>query len=692
MFPSASKKKRRRLEAREKRYLASVENYPVEGQQPDADLPAIHEAAVPEVGSEDDGGEWRGEVEVLASPEPSVVLRQPEPVDTRGDVDGEEVWNERPEETGPEVSFGDFMCSLQAKGSVTKTAMTDMIAYMVRNKDHVISGLTNGDIRTYYKMRQDAEKNLPSVYLDVAVTPANGDEDATWRRLHAYPMKRLTRENVRLNYTMYYMDLHELMAFHRYLHGMKEGSDEIDISVDGLPETKSGGLSIDVLSIRFVDCRTVYSQVILQPARKAMGIPEDIILEPFLRGLTRAGLRVRRVIADAPKRAALQGIKQHSSKFACPYCIAKKDGKVYRSTSMFAAERTDADLRRLGAELEANRHGADTDWDDFVGVKRLSPLAAVEGLDLVQDFPAECMHMVHLGIVRKFINLCYHTPQSRVRDSDVHRVQDGELNAILLRSKGLSLFSRRVRRLDQANFKAEEFRNLILAFWPAVMESLPPEAVRCWMLLVYIVRAVYLPDELLSNGLLEDTYMKAGAWYRSFESTFGPDACSYYIHIFGTHLDKVRVHGPLSETSATIFESHYEKLKRGYKGGTTATGTQALKNLLLSLKSGHVCKRKRKLSLRLTSKTNDKLVYLRGGRIIELTAILPATVEGNVVSVESAFVPFPNLNFSRVLAFKRRSVDDEAAETVVVARNEVLGQVVECDQFLSVLTWNMLDC
>ena len=695
MFSHTPKRKKRRLESRAERYRQSLGEYPIDARRPAGDLPALHERLdeddVSDVEEAVDAGEWRegdeAGVDVDRWPAdeaaPSDVLPAPL-VPEPAPVEDQEIEED-------DVSFGDFMCCLQAKGSVTMTAMTEIISYMVRNKGEIIQGLESGSINTYYRMRTEAESRLPCVYLNVNVTmaPVDGGGEETWTRLRKFPKKRLERTGAQLNYTLYYVETSELIAYHERLHGLRYSCNEIDMSVDGIPETKSGGLSVDVLSIRFTNCRMVYSQAILQPARKAMGIPDNVILEAFLRGLQTCGLRLRRVIADAPKRAGLQGIKQHSSKFACPYCVAKKSGKVFKSGSMYADERTDADLRRLGAEVEAHQPRTEEELDACAGVKRLSPLASVEGLDLVMDIPAESMHLVHLGIVRKFIGLCYLTAQSRSRDSEVSRVQDGELNAILLRSKGLSRFSRRLRRLDQANYKSEEFRNLVLVYWPAVMDTLPPEAVKCWLTLVFVVRALYLPDGLLPEGLLEEAFAKAGSWYRLFEQTFGPECCSYNVHIFGSHLDKVRIHGPLSEASATIYEGHYERIKRAYRGGTMATGTQALKNVLLAMRNGHNCGIRNTLSLRKTSKTDDTLVYVRDGRILRLTGLLEADVTGFVVPVESAYVPFPNLNFSRVLAFKQRLIGESEA-AVTVPREEIVGQVVECHGFLSVLTWNML--
>ena len=584
--------------------------------------------------------------------------------------------------------FSDFLCSIQARREVPKQVMSDIVAYMVEHRDDLLETFQAGELQSYNQMQRESRRDVPTSYVTVAVQkPGAGEE--LWQRKRVYPKKRIAEGGYTVNYVLYYCDVKDIVDFHNSLHGTPVKSKVVDMSLDGVPQSKSGGISMEVLSVRFIECRTVYTVAILKPMRKRMGICDDVILEPLLEGERLGHVEIRRVVADAPKRASLQGLKQHSATYSCPYCKARKTGKSYPASTMGAEERTDEDLRRLANEVADRPPRTEGEEAYFAGVKGLSPLRAVRHLDLVEHVPAEMMHLICLGVVRKMISMSVRGGGFRQADVECRQVSDDFLNSILLKTKSLTRFSRRTRPLDPANYKAEEYRNLALVYWPAVMRWLPRESVEVWLLTVYLFRATCLDNDMYSKMDTERLQAAVRQWYRSFESAFGVRNCSYNVHVF-SHLLWIREQGPLPETSALPYESHYNLLKRSYRPGTESIGTQAMGNLAAALKYGHKCRNPKILRTRNTGKTDDRYVYLRSKELLLLSEVDEEGATGRVVPVQAAFVPVSGLNFNEVLAFKM-AADGSLGEQRTVQMEDVAGQAVVCDKFISVVTWKMLD-
>ena len=398
--------------------------------------------------------------------------------------------------------------------------------------------------------------------------------------------------NLTVDYVLTYVPLEAVCELHSSLHGDCTGSPYFDLSLDGIPDNKSSGLSIDLLSLRFIDCRTVYTLAVLQPARKGMGIPDVVILDHFLEDYKESSKKLRRIIADAPKRAGLQGIKQHSGSYSCPYCTAKKVDKHYPTTTIGAPIRTDGELRRLAAAAE----DGEEDEDILQGVKGESPLSSIN-IDLIRDVPSEKMHLCDLGVVRKIMQLSFKCPAFKNKDIPIQRSSDSDLSQRFMQIKVLPQFARRTRPVDLSNYKAEEFRNTCMFYWPAVADTVPTKVAPLWLLTTFAIRAACLPDDLFDTFSEEyDLEDVTNQWYLMFQRVFSVKYCSYNVHVFGCHLHLLRELGPVTETSAVCFESHYNTVKKSYRPGTPSTGQQALVNSLLATRYTHFCKKRRVLT------------------------------------------------------------------------------------------------
>ncbi len=587
-----------------------------------------------------------------------------------------------------------FFVGLQARREVPKAVMSDIVSYLRKNRSAMASVLEKNELPNFRSMRGRVENRMPPIRMDISCSDVTGASVMLAQR-KTFPKKEILRKNLRVQYTLYYVSLKAVRQWHIAAHPKKRPealSKQFDFSIDGVPESRSSGLSIEILSIRFVNCRNIYTVCILQPARKRLENKDAIVLKPFLDELEESGLTVRYVIADAPKRASLQGLKSHAATSSCPYCHARKVDGCYPAASYNRRPRTDEEHRKRGQEI-ADGTGDPSVEDD--GVKGVSLLAAIPGLDLIHDVPAESMHLVCLGVVRKMMKLMYKQVgvANKIRKySALYRpVSEEPLNEELRKTKGLSQYSRRPRDFDAAVYKAEEYRNLVLAFWPAVLNTCPLGTREAWLRTVYCVRGFSLPNTLYRN-LKEKTGFGTEdlrKWYVEYEAVFKAISCSHNTHVF-SHLDVVRELGPLATTSACHYEDHYAYVKLNYRAGTISKGKQALESLLLIQATGHSCVKQRKVGMKSSSKIDDRFVFLKDGRIIVLTEVSPGgKLAGRRVRTKNAPNLLEDVNLEDVLIF-RADANDEAEEVTAHVR-DVLGKVVFCGGFASVITWTMME-
>ncbi len=630
----------------------------------------------------EDAGDWReGDADFYDVLLADVLPQLPgPPVAEAVDLEEEEVRPQRLPLAKDATDVSTFFAGLQAKRDVPVAVVSDIISYINENRNLFADLLADSPLPNFRTMRARAARLVPQVRLD-AVFRDTDNSLVTFGGRDSFPVTEMTDRQLTKEYVLYYVSTSEILDYHVQLHPDDPAPTYFDLSLDGIPESKSGGRSIDVLSIRYEGCRNIYSIALMQPARKGMGLPDDITLPHFLREYDESRVRLRHVIADAPKRAALSGLKQHSSNFACQYCIAEKEDRVYPWTSLMAEERTNEGTRRMA---EAG--------DESLGVKRPSPLRQVESLDIIRHVPAEKLHLIDLGIVRKIIQLSFKCPQFKAKQVDFPRADDTRFNQALEAAPSLPNFSRRTRALDTANFKGEEYRNLGLAYWPIVKRYLPSQVADVWLLTVFIYRAVSLPDEAYATfrGKYNlDELLKA--WYKGYEAAFGKQNCSYNTHTF-SHVRKVRELGPLSETCAYAFEGHYNHLKKSYRPGTASTGKQALSNMLVAARHGHACAKKNVVTGKVTRKIDDSWCYVADVGVIKVSAATTATVQGRVMPTQAQNELLRGLDFNDVWSFalshSRDALNLESETTYLL--EDVMGKCVVVDGVASVLPWDVL--
>lgn len=102
------------------------------------------------------------------------------------------------------------------------------------------------------------------------------------------------------------------------------------MSIDGVSESKSTSISLDVYSIKFDGCRDVFPIKIVRPIQKGL-INHQEQFACVLNDLIENSIKLSAVVADNPKRSFIRNSMQFSSTFGCEYCFSA--GVPFKSTN-----------------------------------------------------------------------------------------------------------------------------------------------------------------------------------------------------------------------------------------------------------------------------------------------------------------------------------------------------------------------
>ena len=311
--------------------------------------------------------------------------------------------------------------------------------------------------------------------------------------------------------------------------------------------------------------------------------------------------------------------------------------------------------------------------------------------DIINQIPAEYMHLVCLGVVKKLFKLAFQA-DNRMRIIDHQRLK--ELNQHLLETQVPSEFSRRTRPVDFSNYKAEEWRNMILIYFPFIVNCLAtsPDEALLWSILAFIVRANILNFDRYSQVWVEvDMEKLVQIFYRKFESMYGKASCSYNIHVF-SHLTKLRALGPLTTTSAFAFEDLYGILQRCYQSGTSSTGKQAFQNYFLKKLTFHQCEKTISFSCKQTKKRQDGIVCTEDGKWYNIVKVFsPDMFVAREIKTGKFTQPIGNnfmaLDFSLVGVWKYLSISNFETN---INKDDIIAKGTQVGDLLIEVPFNVL--
>ena len=268
----------------------------------------------------------------------------------------------------------------------------------------------------------------------------------------------------------------------------------VQISCDGLSECKSNSNSIDVYSIRFDKCNTVYPHTMTRPVDKYKLNPKQYFTY-FIQDLCDHSYTIKLFVGDNPKRALAREALNHASLYACEYCFHKatsheiknhelekkrkkleaqlftieeritnlhdqeemdteeldtlnsmrsfvmtslcelKKGKkkvVWPSSSQNGEPRTQA---KIEAIIELMKEKGKLTQDEAKGIVGESPLLKIPNLDIVRDCPGEYLHSTCLGVVKRLVELTFNVGEVRQRITKRKLSSVASFNEVIIKIK-----------------------------------------------------------------------------------------------------------------------------------------------------------------------------------------------------------------------------------------------------------------
>ncbi len=167
-----------------------------------------------------------------------------------------------------------------------------------------------------------------------------------------------------------------------------------------------------------------------------------------------------------------------------------------------------------------------------------------------------------------------------------------------LRELGLpSEMKRGLRSVQQAKYKASEWKNVVVVAFPVLLKILIRHKLRAeakvWIKYVYFVRALLLCD-IDYHALQEDFDLDGlrANLYKDYQRTYSIGHCVSNVHQMFAHMKEQRDRLPISYMSTEDFETFYALVRKGFTPGTPQVTKQIMRNIYLyyqSLGTNHAC-------------------------------------------------------------------------------------------------------
>ncbi len=364
-------------------------------------------------------------------------------------------------------------------------------------------------------------------------------------------------------------------------------------TIDGIPYGNSSSDNLHVMAVRFKGCRQVYLLEV-RIAKRTAGKDVHEFMDGLVNSCRDLGVTLDYFVADAPMRAFVKILKAHSGRYSCEICEASGvciNRKIcYPACQILQRTRTHDLWLQCVEDLEQQ---ADGGFSGHVrGIMGRSPLLSLPKFDIVKDAPVDPMHRDWLGLTkstlwRNTIGIGK-TGAISARGQRITALVSDAYKQIRLPRE----FSRKPRAVDYPNFKAQEWKSLLITSFQTicqvVTEEVSHEVGHIWITFTFLMFVYYGPEWLLQEmdqQFLTDLHETL---YDEFAEQFGPSACSYNWHSF-YHMPLVRRFGRPSEISTEPFESCYGQVKKSYQPGTRNVGLQIVRNMMLGALGHEEC-------------------------------------------------------------------------------------------------------
>lgn len=338
------------------------------------------------------------------------------------------------------------------------------------------------------------------------------------------------------------------------------------MNIDGLPLYKSSNKQFWVILVKVFYKPDVYEPFPVAIFYGTSKPPLDLFLQDFIQefnNLHEVGLTVDEkhftvdiqcFICDTPARAYLKNVKGHMGYSACERCTVNgipykknetdKKSKVVYPTSECPA-RTNESFRSQDCP---EHHNGDT------------PLVNIPGLDIVLHFVLDFMHLLCLGIMKKFLLYWLQDKRYKISPRDKETLSADMEN---FRNQVPVEFHRKPRRVTHVGmFKATELRFFLLYGGPIVLKNcLSANKYKHFLFLHVACRILCFEKYAVSKNEQAKYYLQMFA--DAISSEYDVDALVINAHNL-IHLadDAKNMKCNLSYISAFSFENFLGSLKR----------------------------------------------------------------------------------------------------------------------------------
>uniref|UniRef100_L7LXZ4 Putative tick transposon n=1 Tax=Rhipicephalus pulchellus TaxID=72859 RepID=L7LXZ4_RHIPC len=382
------------------------------------------------------------------------------------------------------------------------------------------------------------------------------------------------------------------------------GTLSLIVNIDGLPISKSSRRQFWPILVMVKESRLRFPFIVA--LYEGEHKPQDLgsYLKDFVeemsmlmeQGLTHNGkvfcVRLHALVCDAPARAYIKCIKGHMGYFGCEKCNQKGTYSEVNQKVIFpdcnSPLRTDESFRK---QVQKEHHHGE------------SPLLCLN-VGLVTQFPLDYMHLVCLGVMKKFLVQYWVNGKPCSSRMPVAAKLRVSAKFATFRESAPSDMKRRPRGLQYLeHWKAVEHRNFLLYYGPVALKgNLEDRFFKHFLKLSAAVTILICPNFTtrhmdIAECILQDFVSEAGSLY-------GNGIYVYNMHSLLHLADDARNFGPLDEFSAFPFENFLYQIKKLIKSHSRAL-QQVVKRLSESGLTGSVVSPSRNCPIELSGPHNN---------------------------------------------------------------------------------------
>lgn len=317
------------------------------------------------------------------------------------------------------------------------------------------------------------------------------------------------------------------------------------------------------------------------------------------------------IVADAPARAFLKQVKGHNARESCERCTVH--GNEVNHTMCYTHQ---GDKKRDDEGYQQHAYAPGHQLEN-----QTTPLVDYN-IGLVSAFPLDYMHLVCLGVMRRFLKFM-------TKAKTEYKVSSGQWQQISHRLESYaqlmpSEFARRPRSLNKIDkFKATEFRQFLLYTGiPALKSIVHPDVFHTFLCLC-IAMSILLND-LRGERRQRLDYAREllTHFVNNVVGLFGRDFVTYNVHnLLHISDDCDTFDCALDEVSAFPFESYLCQLKKRVKHSRNAL-VQIAKSVLTSRRKKKENVAPRSHRLRLSAEPRDRYFMTRSKDLCIVTDVL----------------------------------------------------------------------